>query len=114
MEKLMDIGQASALAEGLTFVERDGLRCVLLKNASGVHAFSAMCPHVAGPMQRAEVDGNVVSCPLHGWQFDLADGGREINGYRPLQTFDIVDVDGHLQVKCDAAGRGMRAPPADR
>ncbi len=99
MKKWLDIGDAVALPEGLTYVERDGLRCVVLKNASGVHAFSAFCPHVAGPMQRAEIDGNIVSCPLHGWQFDLDDGGREINGYRPLQVLDVITVDGRLQLE---------------
>lgn len=56
-------------------------------------AFDAFCPHMRGPMVRAETDGKIVSCPLHGWRFDLAEGGRELHGYRGLQTYP-VKVDG--------------------
>ncbi len=50
-------------------------------------------------MDRAEVDKNIVSCPLHGWQFDLDRGGCEINGYRHLQVFEIRDIGGQRRAR---------------
>jgi nitrite reductase/ring-hydroxylating ferredoxin subunit len=101
MDNWTDVGEAAKLDDGITYVERSGLRCVLFKSSEGIQAFSSLCPHLGGPMERAEIDGTIVSCPLHGWQFDLLDNGREINGYRALRMLDVAEVDGRLQV-CQA------------
>ena len=37
-------------------------------------AVAARCTHVGGPLDRGPVNGNVVTCPLHGSQFDLTTG----------------------------------------
>jgi nitrite reductase/ring-hydroxylating ferredoxin subunit len=103
MEKLIDVGEVADLKAGATYVERPGLRCVLFKSAKGIHAFSNLCPHLGGPMERCEVEGMVVSCPLHGWQFDLEDGGREINGYQPLRMFDLSQAGGRLIIRQEVA-----------
>ena len=38
------------------------------------YAFSAECPHAGGPLDEGEVEGNVVVCPWHGAEFDMATG----------------------------------------
>lgn len=53
-----------------------------------VYAFDSLCPHVFGPMERSEVNGSILTCPLHGWRFDLAEGGREIHDYRGLKMYE--------------------------
>jgi nitrite reductase/ring-hydroxylating ferredoxin subunit len=99
MTKEIALCSTADLRDGINPFEREGLRCVVLKNDQGLFAFSALCPHLAGPMDRAEVDKNIVSCPLHGWQFDLDRGGCEINGYRHLQVFEIRDIGGQAVVR---------------
>jgi len=37
-------------------------------------AVDARCTHVGGPLDRGQVADGVVTCPLHGSQFDLATG----------------------------------------
>ena len=39
-----------------------------------VVATSGQCPHNEGPLSEGEVDGTVLTCPWHGWQFDLVTG----------------------------------------
>jgi nitrite reductase/ring-hydroxylating ferredoxin subunit len=64
-------------------------RAVLALINGDLFAFDPVCPHAGGPMQLAETDGLIISCPLHGWRFDLAQGGCELHGYRNLPTFDV-------------------------
>jgi nitrite reductase/ring-hydroxylating ferredoxin subunit/uncharacterized membrane protein len=47
---------------------------VLLKDGDVIHAASATCTHVGGPLEEGERDGACVTCPWHGSVFDLRDG----------------------------------------
>ena len=69
-----------------------------------LYAFDGLCPHVAGPMHRAEVQGTIVTCPFHAWRFDLRQNGREIHDYRPLETYALRVEGGDVYVELDQAG----------
>jgi nitrite reductase/ring-hydroxylating ferredoxin subunit len=51
-------------------------------------AIDDVCPHFAGSLSEGTVDGVTVSCPVHGWCFDLRDGHMP-NGRRSVVTFDV-------------------------
>ena len=55
-------------------VEFDG-RVVALFNVCGqIHAIDGICAHAGGPLGEGELNGSVVTCPWHGWQFDVTNG----------------------------------------
>ena len=70
-------------------------------------AFDAYCPHVAGPMHRAEVDGAIVTCPFHAWRFDLRNNGRELHGYRPLPVYEVRVEGGEVRVLAEAGAQAL-------
>ena len=37
-------------------------------------AISNSCPHRNGPLGEGMLDGDVVSCPMHGWRFNIRNG----------------------------------------
>jgi NAD(P)H-dependent nitrite reductase small subunit len=39
-----------------------------------VRAVHNLCPHRGGPLAEGFAEDGVVSCPWHGWEFDLATG----------------------------------------
>lgn len=39
-----------------------------------VFALLDRCPHKGGPLSQGIVHGHSVTCPLHGWNIDLANG----------------------------------------
>ena len=46
-----------------------------LCNVDGeVRALSGVCPHNGGPLGQGALDGSLVTCPWHAWQFDSATG----------------------------------------
>ena len=57
-------------------------------------AVDATCPHAGGPLDRGPVTGDLVTCPLHGSQFNLRTGAV-VRGpaVRPLHVYR-VRVDG--------------------
>lgn len=50
-------------------------RIVALFNVGGTwHALDGVCPHQGGPLGRGTLAGSIVTCPWHGWQFDVRSG----------------------------------------
>lgn len=90
---------SAALKPGLHVLNVNKKKIVLAKLDAGVFAFDIYCPHVRGPMHRSEVNGCILTCPLHGWRFDLQRQGTEIHGYRTLQMFEVKESDGQYLVK---------------
>ncbi|HUE14463.1 MAG TPA: Rieske 2Fe-2S domain-containing protein [Planctomycetaceae bacterium] len=57
-----------------------GGRVVALFNVDGVfYALDGICPHAGGPLGEGALAGCVVTCPWHGWQFDVTTGQHALN-----------------------------------
>lgn len=93
------VARAEDLTEGASILVSLGKKKIVVTLLEGEpFAYSAFCTHAGGPMERAENQGVIVTCPLHGWRFDLRDRGREIHGYRSLETFKVKMADGQVLV----------------
>jgi toluene monooxygenase system ferredoxin subunit len=56
-----------------------GAAAVLLCNLDGtLVAYEDRCPHLASPLSEGALDGGVLTCAAHEWQFD-ARTGRGVN-----------------------------------
>jgi nitrite reductase (NADH) small subunit len=71
------------------------LRIAVFQTAGGVRAVENCCSHVGNPIDDGPVSGEILTCPWHGWQYDLRTGHHlTVFGRRPgLRTFN-VKVDG--------------------
>lgn len=50
-------------------------KAIAVFNLDGTfHAIDNTCVHRGGPLGEGEVEGSVVSCPWHGWQFNIQTG----------------------------------------
>jgi nitrite reductase (NADH) small subunit len=57
-----------------------GNRIVALFNVGGeFHALDGVCPHQGGPLGKGRLQGCIVTCPWHGWQFDVRDGQHQLS-----------------------------------
>jgi nitrite reductase (NADH) small subunit len=55
-------------------------RVIALFNVGGTYfAMDGICPHAGGPLAEGDVAGPVVTCPWHGWQFDVTTGQNSLN-----------------------------------
>jgi nitrite reductase/ring-hydroxylating ferredoxin subunit len=74
-------------------VEHAG-RIYALFNVGGViSAIDGICPHQGGPLAEGLVEETVVTCPWHGWQFDVRTGKTPV-GSRVKQAVYEVKVEG--------------------
>ena len=48
-------------------VQVNGKDIALFKIGDKVYALYQVCPHQSGPLDEGGLDGNVLTCPWHGW-----------------------------------------------
>lgn len=66
-----------------------GERIVALFHVEGeVFALDGICSHQGGPLGEGELNGCMVTCPWHGWQYDVRSGRHGINSSVSQQRFD--------------------------
>ncbi|MDO8483455.1 MAG: Rieske 2Fe-2S domain-containing protein [Candidatus Limnocylindrales bacterium] len=87
-------------AGALRRVSRGDLDILLAHTAAGIVATDDRCPHMSAPLSIGELDGCVVTCPLHDGRFDLCSGD-------PVQmpTTGGLDPDGRYHPTWSTAGR---------
>lgn len=80
-------------------------RMVALANVDGrLHAIDGLCPHQGGPLGTGRLCGTVLTCPWHGWQFDVVTGQHQISPTVRQQIFDVRERDGVIEVRLTEDG----------
>ena len=53
------------------------------------YAGSSVCPHAKAWLDEGKVEGKIVTCPKHGWRWDLAQGKAVDNSGYLYQTYPL-------------------------
>jgi toluene monooxygenase system ferredoxin subunit len=89
---------ADLWAGDLREVTIDGTKLVVLRVGDTVCAYADRCAHLGFPLSKGSLDGAVLTCAAHHWQYD-ATTGRGINPARAcLQAFPLKIEDGMIYV----------------
>lgn len=99
--KWTDVLDAAELDDGKPHrVEVDGTAVMLLKHEDGIHAIGAVCPHLSGPLDEGEIDGETVTCPWHGSVFRLTDGCL-LHGpaTAPVENYEVRVQKGRVSIR---------------
>ena len=54
-----------------------------------VVATNGQCPHAGGPLHEGEVEGTILTCPWHGWTFDLESGACQEDESIILERYPV-------------------------
>jgi nitrite reductase/ring-hydroxylating ferredoxin subunit len=68
-------------------VERRGVEFALFNVEGTFRAIGNACPHRKGPLAEGELDKNTVTCPWHGWQFDVTTGVNQRNAVASVPIY---------------------------
>ena len=69
--------------------------------ADEVFALLDRCPHKGGPLSQGLVHGKRVSCPLHGWNFELDSGQAVAPDSGSSETFAVKVDNGSVWLVLD-------------
>ena len=79
-------------------------RIIALFNVEGEYfALDGICPHQGGPLGEGELQGCVVTCPWHGWQFDVRNGQHTFAPTVKQPGFATRVRDGRIEIALDSS-----------
>ncbi|MGA8220257.1 MAG: Rieske (2Fe-2S) protein [Candidatus Acidiferrales bacterium] len=65
-------------------------KVVAVANVAGkLFAINNVCLHRGGPLGQGELDRQVVTCPWHGWQYDVTTGKLVTNPAVGVETYPV-------------------------
>jgi nitrite reductase (NADH) small subunit len=73
-------------------ITADGKQIALFNSNGQIYAVGGTCPHLGGPLGEGYLDDNLVTCPWHGWQFDIKSGKCENMPGECIATYPIEIV----------------------
>ena len=94
------VAQANDIPMGEGRVIDAGGKSLALFNVDGTYyAIDNGCPHRGGPLGEGDLDGAVVSCPWHGWRWDVKSGANANNPAVRVPCFPVTVNDGDIFVE---------------
>ena len=115
MSNLVEVGKTGELADGtMKKVLVQGREILLARVGDSYYATDNRCPHMGGRLSEGKLEGTVVTCPLHGSQFDLSDGrvvrwlrgaglisriGKVLKSPRPLTVYNVKVEDDSVLIE---------------
>ena len=93
------VGQAGDVPAGEgRVIEADG-RTLAVFNVDGtLYALDNACPHRGGPLGDGDLDGRLVACPWHAWQWDVTSGANANNPAVRVPCFPVTVEAGEIFV----------------
>ena len=84
----VEVAKVSDVKPGKNKVVKAGGKEVALFNVDGkFHATSNTCLHRGGPLGDGSLGDSTVTCPWHGWQYDVKSGACKTNPSVKVETF---------------------------
>ena len=90
MGDFMRVAGTSDIAPGNGIVAEVNGKTIAVFNVEGAFfAIDNTCVHRGGPLGEGEVEGNVVTCPWHAWQYDIKTGQCVNNPSAAVKTYQV-------------------------
>ena len=100
MGQFVPIVRADEVADGTgREVTVAGRVVALFRIGDEFFALDGICPHAGGPLGQGSLSGCIVTCPWHGWQFDVSTGRHALNPRLQQPCFPVRVHEGQVEVE---------------
>lgn len=79
-------------------VRLNGRNIALFRVNDSYYAVANNCLHRGGPLGEGELDNYQVTCPWHGWKYDVRDGSFTVIPTLKVKTYPVKVEDGMVLV----------------
>src|SRR6266567_542944 len=98
--RFVKAAEKSELSEGSgKVVNVEGRSIALFRVKDQYFAMANVCRHRGGPLGEGSVSGSVVTCPWHGWKFDVRTGSFSVIPTLKVATYKVKEQDGTVLVE---------------
>ena len=98
--KIVTVARADDIPEGeRKIVDVDGISIGIFHHNGSFYALHNSCLHRGGPVCTGPMNGDVIECPWHGFQYDVRDGHLMTDPKSHLDMFRVSVEEGEVKVK---------------
>lgn len=110
---LVDAGDPKTIAEGRARVItlQSGDRVAVFRHGGVLHAIGNACAHQNGPLGEGKVEDCLVTCPWHGFQYDLRNGRSPAPFTEKIPTYNLTLENGVLLLDPEPNPPGTETTP---
>ncbi len=91
MPALTKVATKSEIPAGTGKVVEIGGKALAIFNCDGAfYATDNTCAHRGGPLGEGSLSGTTVTCPWHGWAYNVTSGACEMNPAVSIRTFPVT------------------------
>jgi nitrite reductase/ring-hydroxylating ferredoxin subunit len=103
-DSYIEVAKVNEISSGkMKHVEIDGKE-IMIANLNGkFYALNDRCSHTNAPLSMGNIQGNIVTCPMHGARFDITTGRKVSDPKFP--SFETGSLPVNLQKYMEYAGR---------
>ena len=65
----------------------------------GSEAIEDTCKHKGGSLGEGELNGDTITCPLHGWQYNITNGECLMNPQVKIKNFPVKVENGEISLE---------------
>ena len=91
-----ELGEAQSVEVVLS-----GAVIAVFRTEGELSAIDGMCAHQGGPLARGRVSNGCVTCPWHGWQYDLRNGNNAVTCKPMLKTYGTEEHSGWIYIEVE-------------
>jgi len=114
MGEFTEVSKIDELKNGtMRAVSAAGREILLARVGDKYYAADNLCPHMKGNLSQGKLEGTVITCPLHGSQFDISNGrvvrwlkgglmskvSRALKLFKDLTVYNVKVEDGRVLVE---------------
>lgn len=115
MGEFIEVSKIDELKDGaMKAVNVAGREILIARVGDKCYAADNRCPHMGGKLSQGKLEGTVVTCPIHGSQFDLRGGqvvrwlkgagllsmvGKALKAPRPLAIYNVKIEDDRILIE---------------
>ena len=115
MSSMIEVGKSREFQNGtMKEVVVEGHEILIARVGDKYYATDNRCTHMGGKLSHGKLEGTVVTCPRHGSQFELKDGGvvrwlkgsgflsvlgKALKSPRPLSRYNVQVIDDKILVE---------------
>ena len=98
-EEFRTVARVDEVPPGTLKTVQVGEEAIALANVDGeLHAVQNACIHLEGPLGEGRLEGARLSCPWHGWQYDVRTGKNMFDRAIELRTYEVRVEDGEVKI----------------
>lgn len=83
----------------MKLVKVAGRSLLMVKQNGQVFGLSNLCPHMGCSLSNGTLKEYIITCPCHGWSFDIRSGQYQMAKKKTLMTYECKIQNGKIFVR---------------